>query len=321
MKRILVCMLIAFTVLGLLVGCSSNNNQEDQNENLTQELSFQGVTLRYPDDWKTPDYNGNVFRMVDLPTNKSFNASQGFIKVSAYTKGEAKELNTVTAIANNGIRKDVSYSIDKAWQSTGIRYTLYSGTYDAAGTKHNQKILLGNQISGDKGFVVTSELTMKGASSSQLDEYSQMIDKVLSSVKYDPDKTTVDSADAYQQNLKSNSSGKSSSSSSSISSSSSTTPKPTTGQSNALSKAKSYLSFMAFSQSGLIEQLEYDGFTPDEATYAVDNCGANWNEQAAKKAQSYLDIMAFSRSGLIDQLEYDGFTAEQAEYGVSQVYQ
>ena len=51
----------------------------------------------------------------------------------------------------------------------------------------------------------------------------------------------------------------------------------------------------------------------------LDNCGADWNEQAAKSAKSYLDFSSFSRSGLIKQLEYEGFTAEQAEYGATAV--
>lgn len=90
-------------------------------------------------------------------------------------------------------------------------------------------------------------------------------------------------------------------------------------QKNALSKAQDYLSFTAFSYSGLISQLEYEGFSTEDATYAVDNCGADWNEQAAKKAQDYLDYSSFSRQGLIEQLEYEGFSAEQAEYGVTAV--
>lgn len=91
----------------------------------------------------------------------------------------------------------------------------------------------------------------------------------------------------------------------------------TTGQNNALKSAKEYLKTSAFSYSGLVEQLKYEGFSTDEATYAVDNCGADWNEQAAQAAQAYLDIMSFSRSELIDQLVYDGFSKDQAEYGVS----
>ena len=75
---------------------------------------------------------------------------------------------------------------------------------------------------------------------------------------------------------------------------------------------------MAFSRSGLIKQLEYEGYTKEEATYAVDHCGADWKEQAAKSAASYLRTMSFSRDGLIKQLEYEGFTHEQAVYGVEQ---
>lgn len=93
----------------------------------------------------------------------------------------------------------------------------------------------------------------------------------------------------------------------------------TMGQKNARAKAKDYLAYSAFSHSGLIDQLEYEGFSTEDATYAADKCGADWNEQAAKKAQDYLDVTSFSRSGLIDQLVYEGFTQEQAEYGATAV--
>lgn len=97
------------------------------------------------------------------------------------------------------------------------------------------------------------------------------------------------------------------------------TSSPTIGEADALSRAKEYLSVMAFSYSGLVEQLEYEGYSNAEATYAADNCGADWNEQAAAKAEEYLSVMSFSRSGLIEQLEYEGFTTEQAEYGATAV--
>ena len=93
----------------------------------------------------------------------------------------------------------------------------------------------------------------------------------------------------------------------------------TMGEKNALSKALSYLRYTAFSYSGLITQLEFEGFTKEQAEYGVDNCGADWNEQAALKAESYLKFSSFSREGLITQLEFEGFTKEQAEYGVEAV--
>ena len=90
----------------------------------------------------------------------------------------------------------------------------------------------------------------------------------------------------------------------------------TTSQSNAVRKAQSYLSFMAFSRSGLIDQLEFEGFSTSDATYAVDHVGADWRDQAVKKAQSYLSFMSFSNDGLIKQLEFEGFTHEEALWGV-----
>jgi hypothetical protein len=91
----------------------------------------------------------------------------------------------------------------------------------------------------------------------------------------------------------------------------------TVSQENARKSAKNYLDTLAFSRTGLIKQLEFEGFSTEDATYAVDALNPDWNEQAAKSAKNYLDTMAFSRAGLIEQLIFEGFTQEQAEYGVS----
>lgn len=89
----------------------------------------------------------------------------------------------------------------------------------------------------------------------------------------------------------------------------------TVSQANALESAKSYVAYMDFSYSGLIDQLEYEGYSTEDATWAADNCGADWLEEALGSAKSYVSNMAFSYAGLIDQLEYEGFTDEQARYG------
>ena len=93
------------------------------------------------------------------------------------------------------------------------------------------------------------------------------------------------------------------------------------GMRNALQSAKDYLDAMSFSRKGLIEQLEYEGYSSSEAEYAVEHCGADWNKQAYGMAKDYLKMMAFSRSSLIEQLEFEGFTHSQAVYGVDQAYQ
>ena len=97
------------------------------------------------------------------------------------------------------------------------------------------------------------------------------------------------------------------------------TSNQTISQNNAIQKAKSYLSYTAFSHDGLVAQLEYEQFSHADAVYGADNSGANWNEQAAKKAKQYMDYSAFSRGGLIAQLKYDKFTQAQAEYGANAV--
>jgi hypothetical protein len=99
-----------------------------------------------------------------------------------------------------------------------------------------------------------------------------------------------------------------------------TTPAVSAGQENALRTAQDYLDYTAFSRQGLIEQLQYEGYSVEEATWAVDHLTVDWNQQAAAMAREYLDYSSFSRQGLIDQLEYEGFTPEQAEYGVAQEY-
>jgi hypothetical protein len=88
-------------------------------------------------------------------------------------------------------------------------------------------------------------------------------------------------------------------------------------QRNARRSAAQYLEVSAFSRTGLIEQLEFEGFSNADATYGVDAQFADWNQQAAASAAQYLEVSAFSRSGLYDQLIFEGFTPSEAEYGVS----
>lgn len=92
----------------------------------------------------------------------------------------------------------------------------------------------------------------------------------------------------------------------------------TLSQKNAVKTAESYLDYTAFSKSGLIGQLEYEGFSNEDATYAVDQISVDWKEQAVAMAKSYLDYTSFSKSGLIEQLEYEGFSNEDATYAAEQ---
>ena len=90
----------------------------------------------------------------------------------------------------------------------------------------------------------------------------------------------------------------------------------TLGQLDAEAAAELYLSVMPFSERDLREQLEFDGYNTSEIDYAIANCGADWNEQAASMARLY-SLGVLSRSDMIEFLEDDGFTTEQAEYGAT----
>lgn len=75
-----------------------------------------------------------------------------------------------------------------------------------------------------------------------------------------------------------------------------------------------------FSYKSLVIHLQQnEGFTREQAVYGADNCGADWNEQAAKCAADYLEVGSFTRDSMISQLLFEGFTEEQAIYGADAV--
>ncbi len=88
---------------------------------------------------------------------------------------------------------------------------------------------------------------------------------------------------------------------------------------NAIKKARSYLSWSGMSRSGLIHQLEFEGFSNEAATNAVDSLDVDWTGQAVKCAESYLSWSGMSRSGLIHQLEFEGFSTDEATNAIDSI--
>ena len=88
-------------------------------------------------------------------------------------------------------------------------------------------------------------------------------------------------------------------------------------EADALKAALNYISTNQYSRNNLIEKLEFDGFTHDEAEYAVSNIYVDWYQMAADTAAAYLKTSDYSYNGLIRRLESstDGFTHEEAVYG------
>lgn len=95
----------------------------------------------------------------------------------------------------------------------------------------------------------------------------------------------------------------------------------TEGEQKALERAKSYLECDSFSREGLIRQVVYEGFTTNQAAYAVDSLGVDWAEQAVKTAKKYFKYSSRpSEEGLINYLEQDKFTSEQISYAALETY-
>lgn len=91
----------------------------------------------------------------------------------------------------------------------------------------------------------------------------------------------------------------------------------TASQANAFMSAKLHMSEMPYSYASLVSVLEGEGCSHEDAVYAADKLGVDWNAVAAEMAAQYLDTMEFTHEDLVDQLIYEGFSREQAEAGVT----
>ncbi len=85
---------------------------------------------------------------------------------------------------------------------------------------------------------------------------------------------------------------------------------------DALKDARRYIAVKPFSRQGLIEYMEAEGYSGEEAAAAADALEVDWNEMALKQAQSFLGYMSLSEEKLIEQLQSVGFTKDQSAYGV-----
>ena len=75
----------------------------------------------------------------------------------------------------------------------------------------------------------------------------------------------------------------------------------------ALRRAYTVLAVDAYGPAKLAEQLDKDGFTPEERNYAIKNCGADWDAQAELEARKTLYYVGISRKLLVGMLADDGY--------------
>lgn len=318
---------IAMLALSMCTGCTSYKERVKAN-NQTEE-----ITDRESDDLKAksfeigdftiylPEYFQNV---VSTKEGLSFRADEGYPILTINLMD--MELNSEAADAFMDALKDRDDFMEDTDTSYGIRTLKRAGrTVYYSETTGNLTL---NDDDSDNDTSTPSKCFIYLLSNNNKTSFISMIlIQPNEGLKYDyenefdniVDNVVVNDKKEEEEQSNTNSTTSSSSSTTTPSTSSNaSTPSPTTGEKNALRTAREYLNFSAFSYTGLIKQLEYEGYLTEEATYAADNCNANWNEQAAKSAKEYLDMSSFSRQELINQLIYEGYTQEQAEYGVTQ---
>lgn len=98
--------------------------------------------------------------------------------------------------------------------------------------------------------------------------------------------------------------------------------KPTQSELNALNKAQSYSDHQYMSKNRLYHQLTSsygEGFSAEEAQYAINHVKADWNYNALQTGKSYYTRQNMSKSRVYQQLVSpygEDFTPEQAQYAV-----
>lgn len=317
---------IAMLAISICTGCTNNTN-DNLNLNSTDELEERKFDINSTTEYKVADIKFKIPDYFDIedtddPDIKHFFDSNSKLPILSLQKGDGtlsddtieEYINDFVNSSDGAFNNFTNFtSVAEKTKISMIPYTRAYADGDIV-LKDNSKLnadLTFYFISNNKKdkFVVFMYIQYDGLKY----DYEYMVHQIIQNIEVTDKKedTTNDTS-----NSTTNSSDNSSDTPTTTPSTS--TPSPTTGEKNALRSAKEYLNISAFSYTRLIHQLEYEGYSTEEATYAADNCNANWNEQAAKAAKEYLSVMSFSRQGLIEQLIFDGFTQEQAEYGVTQ---
>ncbi len=318
---------IAILALSMCTGCASYK------ERVKADNQVEEVTDRESDDLKAksfeigdftiylPEYFQNV---VSTKEELSFRTDEGY-PILTITLTDM-EMNSEAADAFMDALKDRDDFMEDTDTSYGIK-TLNSAGRTVYYSEVTGNLTLNDDDSNNDTSTPSKCFIYLLSNNNKTSFISMILIQPNEGLKYDyenefdniVDNVVVNDKKEEEEQSNTNSTTSSSSSTTTPSTSSNaSTPSPTTGEKNALRSAREYLSFSAFSYTGLIKQLEYEGYSTEEATYAADNCNANWNEQAAKSAKEYLDMSSFSRQELINQLIYEGYTQEQAEYGVTQ---
>lgn len=227
-------LLLAFSFI--MVGCSANIEKK-----LNGTAEKDGVSFSISKEW-TNELDKEYGGITPCSTNK--------ITVTTFTNGESKSLESIKD-AGAGILGEVSeYNLDSSFDiSGGTEVRVYTMNQSNLYT-----VALGNNENAGAGFLIFFN---RGTANNMGELNDEAMEFILNSIAFDPSQATpfISSAEKNENQP------------------SSTQASPTVSQSNAVKKAKSYLRSSSFSRSGLIEQLEYEGFTSEQAAHGANSVG------------------------------------------------
>lgn len=289
---------------------SSELISSDPVDTETTEVEFSGITLDVPAGWEVEEpVEGSLLYLYPDRSVSLMGTLISQKSISTYTPGNEDSLHDMAKIF---------LSSDSIENAIPIGDELVEiGGAESLRQEYTAQVSGGN-IRGVTYFFIFDQGQAVFTMWAGADLDSDLIDNALQ--EFDSCAKSMDFTNFSVTAVEETSSEESSAPSSDATSEpSAPTVTGSSSQQEALSTAERYLSVMAFSHEGLVGQLEFEGFTTEDATWAADNCGADWNEQAVKKAENYIDTMPFSYTGLIEQLEYEGFTTEQATHGVDSI--
>lgn len=310
-RKVGVALVVVFAVLGIMfVGmvayeCMRIENEASATTSEKREYSVGNITFSCPSDWKStdakdgkyiyPNIGGMVyaFRSDDInPSNGEESTMREFVEGMSRSEGGTITVRfderSVTNDSNGTSRYVMPFSFSNDTQSLRGRILLI-GDWPSI---YVVMFALPDDAYAGNEWLITSVIDSVRLKQTNRNNGQTNTNRNTEAPKTSAPSNSGDNGSARVQSM-------------------------TASQRNALEMAMSYLSSSAFSASGLVKQLEFEGFSEDDSKFAVARCGADWNEQAVLMARSYLSCSSFSHKGLVKQLMFEGFTREQAEYGVS----
>ena len=158
---------------------STVSNADCPDYNLSQEFSYQGVTIMGDQDWEINDPKAYDYNLqIDKPDNSH-------ITIRSALYGQTATLDDAWAEYTNAEDNPVT---EESWDADGVTYN--SGYYG-----DNHLLLSGCETSSGKGFLLWMTFDTDNWTH---DQAKELFDKLIDTLSYDPNQTNLDYKEAFR---------------------------------------------------------------------------------------------------------------------------